>query len=71
MVREELVENGGRIRHYSDANMKIEQIETGILYDDAVDVLPCAYTYVETVGAIMVMAVLVQKFREVSTRRLL
>ena len=38
----------GRIRHWSDANLKIRQIETGHVYDDAVDVLPCAYTYVET-----------------------
>lgn len=48
MIIEEYVENGERIRHYSDQNMKIRQVETGILYDDAVDVLPCAYTYVET-----------------------
>lgn len=36
------------IRHYSDKNFKIRQIETGIVYDDAVDVIPCAYTYEET-----------------------
>lgn len=36
------------IRHYSDKNLKIRQIETGIVYDDAVDVIPCAYTYEET-----------------------
>lgn len=39
---------GNRIRHYSDAGFKIRQIETGVLYDDAVDVLPCRYTYEET-----------------------
>lgn len=38
---------GNRIRHYSDAGFKIRQIETGVLYDDAVDVLPCKYTYEE------------------------
>lgn len=37
-----------RIRHYSDVGYKIRQIETGVLYDDAVDVLPCKYTYEET-----------------------
>lgn len=37
-----------RIRHYSDVGYKIRQIETGVLYDDAVDVLPCRYTYEET-----------------------
>lgn len=41
-------EINGRIRHYSDAGFKIRQIETGVLYDDAVDVLPCKYTYEET-----------------------
>lgn len=48
MIREELVENNERIRHYSDENLKIRQIETGILYEDAVDNVPCKYTYEET-----------------------
>lgn len=48
MIREELIENGERIHHWSDLNLKIRQIETGIIYDDAVDVLPCRYTYEET-----------------------
>ena len=46
MIVEEMVED--RIRHYSDRNMKILQVETGIAYDDAVDVIPCRYTYEET-----------------------
>lgn len=37
-----------RIRHYSDRGMKIRQVETGKLYEDAVDIVPCPYTYVET-----------------------
>jgi hypothetical protein len=28
--------------------MKLRQVETDILYDDAVDVIPCRYTYEET-----------------------
>ena len=36
------------IRHYSDKNVRIRQIETGVLYDEAVDLLPCKYTYEET-----------------------
>lgn len=36
------------IRHYSDSGKRIRQVETGVVYDDAVDVLPCRYTYVET-----------------------
>ena len=36
------------IRHSSDEGKKIRQIETVILYDDAVDVMPCRFTYEET-----------------------
>ena len=36
------------VRHYSDEGFKVLQKETGILYDDAVDVIPCRYTYEET-----------------------
>lgn len=36
------------VRHYSDRNVKLRQIETGALYDDAVDVIPCRFTYEET-----------------------
>lgn len=48
MIQTELVDGGTRIRHYSDLDLKIRQVETGIIYDDAVDVLPCKYTYEET-----------------------
>ena len=46
MIKTEELED--RICHYSDAGYKIRQIETGVLYDDAMDVLPCKYTYEET-----------------------
>lgn len=36
------------VRHYSDAGMMIRQTETGVLYSEAVDVVPCQYTYEET-----------------------
>lgn len=48
MILTELLDNGTRIRHYSDQNLMIEQIETGALYEDAVDCVPCKYTYRET-----------------------
>ena len=48
MLKSELIENGERIHQWSDADLKIRQIETGILYDDAVDNVPCRYTYEET-----------------------
>lgn len=36
------------IRHYSDQNLKLRQIETGEIFPDAVDVIPCQFTYEET-----------------------
>ena len=48
MIIKEYIEDGNRIRHYSDSGMRILQNETGVIYDDAVDVVPCKYTYSET-----------------------
>lgn len=50
MIRTEYVEMNGRtlIRHESDAGKMIRQIETGVEYSSAVDVIPCRYTYEET-----------------------
>ena len=56
MIITEYIESENRERRYSDQGMKIRQIETGILYDDAVDVIPCPYTYEESdepIGAIL------------------
>ena len=36
------------IKHYSDAGKYIIQVQTGIEYTEAVDVVPCRYTYVES-----------------------
>jgi len=36
------------VKHYSDSNKYIMQVETGAKYSEAVDVYPCKYTYVET-----------------------
>lgn len=35
-------------RTYSDKNYKIKQIETDVLYDEAIDVEDSTYTYEET-----------------------
>lgn len=48
MIITEYIKIENRERRYSDLNMKIRQVETGYLYDDAVDVIPCPYTYEET-----------------------
>ena len=47
MIKTEILENN-LIRHYSDENFKIRQIETNRIYDEAIDVIPCRYTYEET-----------------------
>lgn len=39
---------GDRIHIYSDAGMKILQNQTGIVYEDAMDVPGIGYTYTET-----------------------
>lgn len=48
MIIVELVDNDTRERRYSDKNVKLLQVETGKLYEDAVDVIPCRYTYEES-----------------------
>ena len=48
MIIVELVDEGTRERRYSDKYVKLRQIETGNIYEDAVDVIPCRYTYEET-----------------------
>ena len=48
MIIVELVDNETRERRYSDQDVMIKQVETGALYEDAVDVIPCKYTYEET-----------------------
>ena len=39
-------------RTFSDAGFRIRQVETGIIYDDAIDVDGAPYTYEETNEAI-------------------
>ena len=46
MIRTEQI--GDRVYTYSDAGMKILQVETGIVYEDALDVPESGYTYTET-----------------------
>ena len=47
MIVEEKL-NERLVRHYSDKGVKLKQVETGLLYDEAIDLSPCGYTYVET-----------------------
>lgn len=45
-IKKETLENG-LIRHYSDGGKMLKQVETGILYDEAVDLATSEYTYTE------------------------
>lgn len=48
ITQEEKEINGKMYLHtYSDTYM-LRQVETGILYSEAYDVIPCQYTYVES-----------------------
>ena len=47
MIQTELLNDGTLIRHYSDDGHNLLQVETGIVYGEAVDIYPCPYTYEE------------------------
>lgn len=40
------------IKHYAEDSLGnkyyIKQVETGIIYEEAIDIIPCRYTYVVT-----------------------
>lgn len=51
IVREyyDTLEDGTKLfRTYSDSGYKIKQVETGIVYDEAIDIENAPYTYEET-----------------------
>ena len=48
MIQYELLKQGTLIRHYSDSGKMIVQVETGHTYSEAIDIVPCPYTYEET-----------------------
>lgn len=48
MIQTEYLNDGTLIRHYSDKGVLLLQNETGAMYSDPIDVVPCTYTYTET-----------------------
>ena len=48
MIVEEYLNNGTLIKHYSDKGFVLLQTETGFKYSEAIDIIPCPYTYTET-----------------------
>ena len=45
---EEGITHSNLVKTYSDENFKIVQVETGLVYEEAVDIYPSRYTYEET-----------------------
>ena len=62
MIKNEYLNDNTLIYHYSDSGYVIKQNETGILYNDAIDTIPCQYTYSET--DILIENELVKLFEE-------
>lgn len=54
MLKQEKVKIGNRelLHTYSDTKHYILQVETNNKYDEAYDIIPCRYTYEETVELI-------------------
>ncbi len=50
MIVQETIQMGSRelLKTYSDSGVMILQVETGEKYSEAVDIIPCPYTYEET-----------------------
>lgn len=50
MVVTEIIEINGKqlCKHYSNDNKYIIQVETQTEYAEAIDIMPCPYTYVES-----------------------
>lgn len=48
MIVSEYLNDGTLVKHYSDKGMLMRQEETGAMYGEAIDVVPCPYTYTET-----------------------
>lgn len=48
MIQVQYLNEGTLVKHYSDQGLKLLQVETGLVYDEPVDVFPCRYTYQET-----------------------
>ena len=50
MIKQEktIINNKELLHTYSDNNKYILQVETNVKYNEAYDVIPCRYTYIET-----------------------
>ena len=56
MIKQEkiMINNKELLHTYIDSNKYILQLETNNIYDEAYDVIPCKYTYIETEEEIVI-----------------
>lgn len=47
-IDENGTEHNNLVRHSSDSDKYIVQLETGTEYEEAIDLYPCRYTYIES-----------------------
>lgn len=48
ITQEEVILNGKTFLHTISDKYVLEQVETGSRYEEAYDIIPCQYTYIET-----------------------
>ena len=48
-VDEQVIEHENLVQYKSDEGKQIIQLETGRIYDEAIDSYPCRYTYAEMI----------------------
>ena len=56
MIITEYLNDDNLDKHYSDSNYMRLQNETGVMYTEAIDVVPCRYTYMETTNVVESLA---------------
>ena len=55
LKQEKITLNNKEFLHtYSDTKHYILQVETNVKYDEAYDIIPCKYTYIETEDEIVI-----------------
>lgn len=47
MIVQEQIDGRNLIKTYSNIGKWVQQVETGAVYGEAIDIIPCPYTYIE------------------------
>lgn len=48
IIQEQVILNGKEYTHTYSDEYRLVQVETGVVYDDAYDIIPMSYTYIES-----------------------